>query len=158
MSRSFAGDMKRHWQRALKPQITGSFLCCNTVLCPTTPLWLCDIPQPSKCRRPGDGTSIREARKPHAPRLHLHHLAPSQHARRRLGEVKRVSLNSCELHAVPSDCSFPGLTLTLPLPAVLRFALCVVLLASCCSLQRAAVDMAGRSGRLRLPMNSRPAI
>jgi len=71
------------------------------------------------------------------------------------GRVKRVSLNSHALHAVPGDCSFPGPWFCFVCGLALRTSCCIRPSAFSSS---GASDMAGRAGGggrpLRLPLNS----
>ena len=107
------------WQPVPEHQYWVPFSCCKTLpYAPITCVTASPGPVVSTLRWPskgqGDGTSIPEARTRvlHSctPPLRSWHLtleeAPQQ--RTLAGRVKRVSLNSHALHAVPGDCSFPG--------------------------------------------------
>ncbi|PVH48332.1 hypothetical protein PAHAL_4G310100 [Panicum hallii] len=154
MSRSFAGEMKRHCQRALKPQITVPVLRSTGWLPPFFRCKHCPTTSSSRRPSPGDGRWMELSASPPPPTPARQHAGD--------GEVKGVSLNSHAPHAVPSDCSFPGLPRPLPAAGCRPrcASLCVRPCLSCvrtgCGKQ---LTMVGRAGRPRLPLNSpRPAI
>ena len=144
MSRSFAGEMKRRCQRTLKPQITvpvlGSSLCSTGWLPPSflrckhcVPYHL--VQSPAK-QRPGQQPRRREMMD-RSPPLSPPPPPPTP-ARQHAGEVKGVSLNSPAPHAVPGDCSFPGLPQ--PLPAAGRARCAALCVWSCLSCAPAAAS------------------
>ena len=169
MSRSFAGEMKKalpkspeasnHSTSTLQHRLAlPPFFAVNTAL-PPRPV-------------PGQAKQLSKGRPPHLPRrwdfhsrsrvpgVEAERRSPLQHTRRQptparqhAGEVKGASLNSHAPHAVPSDCSFPGLPRgRCQLPAArCRAWLCVW--PSCLPVLRTScgkqLTMAGRAGPVR---------